>query len=239
MTPDSERLRIALAKAKAAAADARSASGNKRQRLEDGGEAHASFMSPPSANGAAGSGAPPKGDTVAPTETAEAPLAGKTTVSSEGTSNAHSASAADSPALDAGACISEDKDGLIFKLTDDLTIKLMSGTTKQGKKIHALLGLMGAADWPEGALPERNLCVCYLTLLRGVATVGWSEVDKKFTLDGYVPSVLNPPTPWSSSVDGEVGAAAGSEADADAGGGGDLKAGGGAPSTAPEPQTEQ
>ena len=99
------------------------------------------------------------------------------------------------------------KDDLIFKLTDELPLKIMDGTTKQGKwaSIYALLVAMNLADWPEDASPpSRTVCVHYLFQLRGFARLIWWDKEKKFTVAEFAPSKLNPPTPWSVTHAGTV-----------------------------------
>ena len=240
-TPDERyRAKLAEAQALAKAASEKRPSSDKRQKLQHEAVAQPSYMSP-GANGVVPAtpqpgvsgpkeAEPPTGDASGKAEVTETPPEQSTANISKG--------AASGASNDSGSCVSTEPDGLIFKLTDDLTIKLMSGTTKQGNinAIRSLLELLGAADWPEEDPPQRALCVHHLTLLRGIATVRWSEADKRFTLDGYTPSALNPSTPWSSSA--EVGAEVPAGADADAGDTDGLKADGGATSPAPELQTE-
>ena len=99
------------------------------------------------------------------------------------------------------------KDDLIFKLTDELPLKIMDGTTKQGRwaSVRSLLVGMDLADWPEDSSPPlRTLCVHYLFQLRGSAHLVWLDKEKKFTVTEFAPSRLNPPTPWSVTYVGNV-----------------------------------
>ena len=131
-------------------------------------------------------------------------------------------------------------DDFIFKHSDDLVAKLMDGRNVQGKlpAILQLLELLEHAGWPKGQQPDRNLCLAYLLQLRGVATVSWSDSDKKFSVSDYIPSALNEEPSWAApgaplEVASESGDAKADDAKSGDAASGDLNDGGGASSSTP------
>ena len=135
---------------------------------------------------------------------------------------------------------SSSEDGFIFKPTDDLIDKMLDGRNLQGRytTVLALVELLGAADYPPQDPPSKIVCILFFMQLRGVGTVGWSATDKKFFVDGYTPSKLNPATPWAATlVPGDPPPESGSDKPVDAVPGkassDDLNVSGGASSSAP------